>query len=491
MIRKFMRAVAVLVAVNFLPVEGAVPSALWGNHGESWTPESRLPDFSFAGYHCGGKAIPEIPIAGRVTDFGAKGDGVTDDTEAFRKAVSHTKKGTLLIPAGRYVLRDTIRITQGGLVLRGAGIGKTVLVMPQSLSQIKGKSGRYMFGGGFIEVVGGDSGKSLSEVTQEARRGARTLVLRTAKDLKPGDWIRLVMNNSPSLGRHLHAGQADAAKRTLKEMRNLCDRVIQVTSIRGNQITVDRPLRLDVRPEWEPRVWSWKPTVQEVGIESLSFEFAGVPKKPHLQEEGFNAIDYRGAVNSWVRNVEIIDADNGVILGRSRFCTVEGVLVRAAKRKGLTGHHALWAVAMSQDCLFTGFKLETTYEHDLTVEGGANGNVFEKGSGVAINLDHHSNAPYENLFTELEIGAPGRLWNCGGHPERGPHSAARTTLWNLNFKGESAPGVPDWPQINVIGVKGYKPKISETGVWIEPCNGGVSPPNLYRAQNAVRKKTIK
>ena len=89
-----------------------------------------------------------------------------------------------------------------------------------------------------------------------------------------------------------------------------------------------------------------------------------------------------------------IDADNGVIVGGSRFCRIENMRFKAAKRSGLTGHHALWATGSSQDCLFTNFRMDTTYVHDLTVEGFANGNVFTKGSGIEINFDHHRNAPY-------------------------------------------------------------------------------------------------
>src|SRR6185503_6442966 len=34
-------------------------SELWGRGGERWSPRSRLPDFSFAGYHFGDDPIPD------------------------------------------------------------------------------------------------------------------------------------------------------------------------------------------------------------------------------------------------------------------------------------------------------------------------------------------------------------------------------------------------------------------------------------------------
>jgi hypothetical protein len=47
---KFL-ALPVLMLGLITPVQAAT-SALWGTNGELWRATSRLPDFSFAGYHC-------------------------------------------------------------------------------------------------------------------------------------------------------------------------------------------------------------------------------------------------------------------------------------------------------------------------------------------------------------------------------------------------------------------------------------------------------
>ena len=501
----FMRPalLPLLLAAALFPAGAgaATTSKLWGTDGSGWNSASRLPDFSFAGYHCGEKPIPEVAVAASVRQFGAVGDGKADDTEAFRKAIAATAKGAILIPAGRYVLTGQIEIAKSGVVLRGEGIGKTVLVIPKSMEQIHGaktvdeRKSSWAFGGGFIEIRGRSKDGKLTDVAEPAKRGDRRLALKEAAGIAPGSWVRLLMNNDPALGRHLHAGQKEIAEQTRKEIKHLYDWVARVVAVNGKTVTLDRPLRLDVKPEWQAELWSWQPALEESGVESLSFEFAGTPKRPHLREEGFNAIQMSGAVNCWVRNVEIMDADNGVIVGGCRFCTVEALHFRAVKRDGKreTGHHALWATGRSQDCLFSGFRLKTKFVHDLSVEGCACGNVFERGSGVAIDFDHHSNAPYENLFTEIKVGKPYRLWNCGGRGDRGPHTAARTTFWNLEFKDEAdkVPKVPDWPQINVIGVPGLAVETTSDHKWVEPCAGGVVPPNLYRAQLEHRLTTTK
>src|SRR5215207_1093348 len=58
-------------------------SSLWGERGEKWTETSPLPDFRYAGYHCGRDPIPEPAVVADVKKHGAAGDGAADDTTAF------------------------------------------------------------------------------------------------------------------------------------------------------------------------------------------------------------------------------------------------------------------------------------------------------------------------------------------------------------------------------------------------------------------------
>ncbi len=465
-------------------------SELWGAGGEKWKDTSRLPDFSCAGYHCGEKPIPQVAVVTDVKKHGAVGNGTADDTKAFQAAIAAVsdKGGAVFIPAGRYVLTDVVTISKSNIVLRGAGPDKTVLVIPKPLAEIhpagpvdQAKS-PYAFSGGFIAIRGRSECTKVAELAEPAKRGDRQLVLSRAGAFQVGDFLRVLSGNEESLGRAIHADQMDVAKETCLERKNFIDWVARVVSVDGAKVTIDRPLRLDLRKEWKIDITTWRPKLQEVGVEDLSFEFPGVPKKPHLKEDGYNAMHITGAANSWVRNVTIIDADNGVIVGGSRFCRIEKVTCKTAKRKTPSGHHALWATGGSQDCLFTDFDIDTQYVHDLTVEGFASGNVFMKGKGQALNFDHHRNAPYENLFTELNVGNPRRIWESSGRGDRGPHAGARETVWGLEHSGQNPQAVPDWPQLNVIGVSGYKKQTTTDKLWVEPCEGNVEPGNLYEAQ---------
>lgn len=474
----------------------AQTSQLWGTSGEAWSPSSRLPQFSLAGYACGKESIPEYPVVTSVVEHGAKGDGLTDDTAAFQSAIrAASSQGAVLVPSGRYVITDVLEIDRSGIVLRGEGPEKSVLVFPHPLSELHPRENvdavksAYSFTGGFIVMRGTDQGRHVSEIIAPSKRGDANLTVSSPDGLKAGDWIRVIMEDPPdhSLLRHLHGDLLDPGTDTLRMSRPV-DWAAQVTSVDGGKLTLDRPLRIDVRTEWKPEVKTMEPTLRHSGIENLGFEFPGVPKRPHLQEAGYNAIQMTGAVDCWIRHVTVTDADNAVILAGSRFCTVDGLTTRAVHRSGLTGHHAMWATGKSQDCLFIRFRCGTSYVHDLTVEGFSNGNVFTKGSGISINCDHHRNAPYENLFTDFDAGDPKRLFESSGREDRGPHSGARTTFWCIRGTGKFPPIPPaeHWPLLNLVGFGDYTAEGAPDGPWVEPGDGSLKPTNLWEAQREAK-----
>ncbi|VGO18678.1 glycosyl hydrolase family 28-related protein [Pontiella sulfatireligans] len=483
-----------LLIVLLLPAlsPAGSPSALWGRRGELWRPDSRLPFFGYAGYHCGDDPIPDIKPTANVADYGAQADDEIGDSDAIQTAIDATEKGAVLIPAGRFILDKPITIKRSNVVLRGAGPRKTILYVPRSLQELDPKESNadggeklaYSFGGAFLSIEGKRPKEHGVAVVETATRGDACLQLESAKGMERGSWVQLNMKMNEELGRHVHAGCCDAGEGT---MGFVVSTVAQVKSVDKKSIKLDRPLRLDVRPEWKPTVSLFEPSIEEVGLENFTIQMAGKPKKKHLLEEGFNAIQFNAAVNCWVRRVEIIDADLGIKLdNRSRFCQVERVLIRHEKRDladGPTGHHAIWLSGVTQGCLISNFHIETEYVHDLTYEGLAHGNVIRRGKGGRLNFDHHRNAPFENLFTDIDVGNPDRLWDSSGSGHRGPHSAARSTVWNIRYSG-GEPMVPKkghFPQLNMIGIKGAEKKDFDDW-WVEPLGGAVDPPDLYEAQ---------
>lgn len=57
--------------------------------------------FHTSGYAAGERPIPDVPVAADVVkDYGAVGDGVADDSDAFVRAIAETESGAIFVPPG-------------------------------------------------------------------------------------------------------------------------------------------------------------------------------------------------------------------------------------------------------------------------------------------------------------------------------------------------------------------------------------------------------
>ena len=477
---------AVLLAHRNEPA--CTPSAVWGVNGERWKPEVTLPDFSYAGYHAGEAPIPAPTARFNIKrDFGAVGDGQADDTKAFEKAVE-SASGVLLIPAGTYVITRKLGITRGNLVLRGEGAGKTVLLVPHSLTEVYGNTpqngqSQWSFGPGFLSIDGGDpidSRTRLATVTGTARRGENTLTLSAPLSLDPGQWIRLVESDPPSaaaaagsLVRFLY-GELMPPGPGLVGTAHVVRFLSRVRSADGNRIVLERALPYDVRPEWTPEIHRLTPTVQELGIEHLSIHFPWTAYPGHFKEKGFNAISIEAAEQCWVDDVEIQNSDFAIGLDGTNFCTVRNVKLttsapRAVDAHGWNGHHGI-DVGNGTENLVTGFDIQTTFVHDIAVEWHALHTVFSHGHGVDLAMDHHREANYSSLFSDLDCGAGTRPFDSGGSRNLGAHSGAYSTFWNVRARSPlPLPPADFGPLLNFIGVDTRTAPASAEYKWtVEP-----------------------
>jgi len=477
----------------------AATSELWGTNGELWSAASRLPDFSFAGYHCGEIAPPHVPPGVSVKEFGAKGDGTTDDTQAFIAALAQAK-GAIEVPPGRYVITDILTITHSGVVLRGAGTDQTVLFFPRPLQTIKPnwgattegrKTSEYSWSGGLVWFTGSFGSQLLAEVTAAANRGENTLQLSTTKGLRLNQRIEIFQRDNPdnSLATNLYSGDPGNTAKLLGSTR--ASLICRITRITGNTITLDRPLRFDVALAWHPRIRTFEPTVTESGVENLRFEFPPTPYEGHFTEAGFNAVAFSGVSDCWARQLVISNSDSG-IFPSGVFCTMQDIVFESTRppdaAQHCTGHHGL--NLSGNDNLFTGFDFRTRFVHDISVDHCAAGNVIAGGKGIDLCLDHHERAPHENLFTDLDAGAGTRLWTCGGGAALGKHCGARGTFWNIRAaKPQKYPPASFGPaSMNLVALQTDQPSvINKDGKWFEAIKPTeIFPIDLHAAQLAKR-----
>jgi len=477
-------------------------SDLWGVNGERWNPRSRLPDFSYAGYHSGETPLPKIPRGVSVKDFGAKGDGKTDDTAAFLKALATVKSGAIEVPVGHYIITDILEIKRSHIVLRGAGPDKTVLFFPKRLNDVKPDWGEtttgrptsnYSWSGGFIWFKGSLGRRTLASVTANAQRGDTVIRVSDTENLRVGQRVEVLETDTSqnSLADLLYSGDAGDTSKLLGTTR--ASIVCRILKMSGNDITLDRPLRFDIRGEWQPRVVSFEPTVSGCGVEDLGFEFPLTPYEGHFTELGYNALTFTGVSDCWARNLRIKNADSG-IFANGYFCTIQSVVYESErtpdKQFGSTGHHGFGFEG--EDNLFTDFDFRTQFIHDITVDHNASGNVSAHGKGVDLCFDHHRRGVNENLFTDIDAGSGTHLWRSSGGDSLGKHAAARNTFWNIrSARPQDYPPSDFGPaSINLIAVE--TKQASEKNInarWFEAISPEkITPRDIHAAQLARRLK---
>jgi hypothetical protein len=473
-------------------------SVLWGRDGEAWDPAGRLPDVSFAGYACGERPPPKVPVVANVKHFGAKGDGRSDDSAAFLAAIAKTDKGAIAVPAGRYVITRILEIRKPGVVLRGAGPEQSVLVFPTPLNDIEPNWGEttsglrtsnYSWSGGFIWFKGTNKGSGIGAVSAPAKRGDREVrIAPTSRHPAHGDWIEITVRDDAkkSLLNHLYSGDPGNTSK-ISPSNHGTSFVTRVVSAKNGLLTIDRPLRIDLRPEWSPQVRHFRPSVTEGGVESLGFEFPKREYRGHFSDLGFNAVAFSGVAHCWARDLQITNADSG-IFASGRFCTIDNVRFRldgsrlAKESGGVFGHHGVSLTG--HDNLLTRFEIGQRFIHDITVSGGA-GNVTSSGSGIDLCFDHHKRAPYDNVFTDLDLGEGTRMWKCGGGADLGRHCGAHGTFWNIRAKKpQQHPGGFGPPSLNLVAVNTKEKSVTDpTGRWLEAIPPKrIHPANLHEAQ---------
>jgi hypothetical protein len=550
-------------------------SQLWGSNGKQWNPTraaERLPDFSYAGYHQGERPIPTVPGARNIkSDYGAKGEGVSDDTAAFRNAIREHNNGVwngaLFIPEGTYVIKDILRITRGNLVLRGEGPTKTVLYFPDSTSvsnqyhQPYHRPGESWKHPGHIHVASPSSydptpwtmtapcadldpgvDPKLATVTANANRGAKKLKLSTLTGMAVGSSVVLKMQEDAngSLAREVindphwvnlpplvYCGGWDAGFPT------------KVTAINTatNEITIERPLRLNVRTQWKPAVYKMT-TLTEVGIEHLWVKHPNKPYGGHHKEEGYHSIELFNAAHSWIRNVRISDADGAIRLGHgTMFTTVIDTTIDTFYRKNVpsankgrcdvassqrscepcsggsgcmngwpaeywdSAHYGIAFDGRAVDNLVWDTRVIQEAKHELEI-GTAAGNVVAKTAFTAMNTDFHRYYGYENLFTDIDAGNGFLLFAAHRtvHPKKvlagwtGPAAGARNTWWNVRVatNRREAPPLTVYPQptfvaTDLLSCSPSTPTAWDNNLWRECLMpASIQIQNLYAVQLVKR-----
>jgi hypothetical protein len=270
-------------------------------------------------------ALPTFPIRKTVKPSGA------DDTSAIQAAIDEVSKeplvngvrGVVLLEKGRFHCSGTLRLAEGGIVLRGSGTGEadTVLEMtgePHLAISVGGKSA--------VNIVGTPTPISDAYVPS----GSQSLHVNDASGFRVGDRVEIIRPVTPEW---LHLMGMDALQRNGKKETWVSGDLKTertIASIAGDKLSFDVPLTDSYDLKYLSAEGASVVKVEDsgrivnVGVED--FRLVAPARKVSLSDKPFNGLQMNGTVDGWIRDLRIVDTTEALGVGRdARRVTVEGV----------------------------------------------------------------------------------------------------------------------------------------------------------------------
>ena len=167
--------------ITIIDNETPITSTLLGTDGTGWTPPADtdpwdpniLRDFTNAGYMNGDVQTPDWPVGVNVMDYGATGDGVTDDSQAFIDAIAACPDfQAVYVPNGTYRIGQVINVSKNNFVIRGEDMFNTKLWFPEYLVDVDPSFNSFSPGAFFMYQGGNNRGiENLSFIFKDQQKG--------------------------------------------------------------------------------------------------------------------------------------------------------------------------------------------------------------------------------------------------------------------------------------------------------------------------------
>ncbi len=287
---------------------------------------NEIPDFSFAGYRAGEKAIPTVGVKAFVPAISADATATIQaaiDYVATLKADATGFRGAVLLDKGTFKVSGVLKIKTSGIVLRGSGAGN---------------NGTIILGTGTnreaIVNISGTNNCVLKDKFQLADEftalGATTLSLKSAANIKKGDHILInTPINQPWIDK---LGMVDFGAETGWIGWKKDDFVIradrEITEIKGNKITIDAPLTNALNEklsQTEVVVYTWFGRINAVGFENLTLKSDFDTTNPKDEQHRWYGVSIQNTEDVWVRQVNFEQFAGGAvsILKSAKKITVE------------------------------------------------------------------------------------------------------------------------------------------------------------------------
>jgi hypothetical protein len=469
-----------------------------------YTPDAdgdRIPDFSYAGYHHGERALPVVAEAMRVGPTAGGGD----DTARLQAALDQVAalpldgdghRGALVLDPGTYEIDGTLHVRASGVVLRGAGAGddpatSTILRAPGDSPHQRSV---VTVGGHGLDWRKAKSGTQVTITTPKVIVGDRSFEVDAPDRLAVGD--RVVVRH-PSTAAWIAALGGGGAQVAWTPGDLDIPYLRRVVGKDGARITLDIPVYNHLDHSLATSVvYAVDDTavVREVGVEHLRVDVvsAGGTDENHA----WNAIDVGGAEDAWVDDVTALHFGYA------------GVRVHDADAVTVTGSHAWDAVAIvtggrmynfaaddfAQEILFVGCEARLA-RHSYVSNGTSSvsdvvflhSRVVQSQNSSEGHRRWSQGLLYDNITESMpKVGNVVGLYNRGDWGTQHGWAAAHSVLWRYDTAGKTAtlqrpPTAQNWAIGTVGTVTSNGPFAGGPGI-AEPIAGTLAPASLYEAQ---------
>jgi hypothetical protein len=296
----------------------------------------RIADFSYAGYMAGGVALPTVPAAETLTPTGP------DDTAALQSALDRTaaraakehRTLALILAPGTFHLSQTVNITASNVVLRGAGVGKTILTLT-------GKPHFALHIGADAASTDDEESAPTEAATSAIKSttlaaniyvpsGTQTIQVANAAGFAPGDTIQIDHPITPAYVTFMGMNLPDRDGKPEHWIGSHITIERRIASITSNTLTLDVPLTDSYDPKFgggsETTVRKITPPhrLSQIGIESLSITCPSV--SINLSDPHFDGIQLVGVEDAWLRDLRFEDTINTIrVEATARRVTIDHV----------------------------------------------------------------------------------------------------------------------------------------------------------------------
>ncbi|MBN1464979.1 T9SS type A sorting domain-containing protein [candidate division KSB1 bacterium] len=286
-----------------------------------------------------------------VKDHGALGDGQTDDTDAFIKAIQRlsSRCGVLLIPAGTYLIKKELVVTTG-ILFKGDGFEQTRLYF-----DLAGRSDNC------IEFTKYDRGE-WAAMEGGFEKGSREIIVSHPSRFSVGDFVEIQQENDAEIMYTNPEWQQSWAE-------NAVGQIARIETIKTDgALVLNRPFYMTYRDELNPRIRRLG-MIEYPGVEDLYIE--------RLDAGDGYTIQMRYVAYGRVQRIESnMTYRTHIYLSESYACEVRNNYIHHAHDYGGGGHgYGVDTISRTTDCLIMD-NVFRHLRHSMLTHVGTSGNVF-------------------------------------------------------------------------------------------------------------------